>query len=239
MYKGYRVLAMAAALDEAGKIGKVVSRVPRDLVDLVLVVDDGSTDSTAQEAESCGATVISLQAIRGAGFAVRTAVDYAMEHGYDIVVIMAGNNKDAPEEIIRLLEPLVDEGYDFVQGSRFLPGGRYGGMPAYRNFATRLHPKIFSLFSGANVTDSTNGFRAFKLALFKDERINLWQSWLDEYELEPYLYYKVIEYGYKFREVPVTKIYPPRKIGYTKMRPLTGWWSILRPLIFLKLGLRR
>lgn len=239
MYKGYRVLAMAAALNEAGKIGHVVKRVPRDLVDLVLVVDDGSTDSTAQEAKSYGATVISLKAVRGAGFAIRTAIDYAFEHAYDIVVVMAGNNKDAPEEIIRLVQPLVEDGYDFVQGSRFLPGGRYGGMPAYRVFATQLHPKVFSLLSGAKVTDSTNGFRAFKTQLFKDDRINLWQSWLDEYELEPYLYYTVIKFGYRFLEVPVTKIYPPRKLGYTKMKPVTGWWSILKPLIYLRLGLRK
>ncbi len=56
----------------------------------------------------------------------------------------AGNNKDAPEEIPRLLDPIVD-GADFVQGSRFLAGGRTGGMPLYRHFATRLHPLLFSL----------------------------------------------------------------------------------------------
>lgn len=65
------------------------------------------------------------------------------------------------------------------------------------------------------------------------------QEWLDEYELEPYLYYKVIRLGYKAGEVPVTKIYPPKKLGYTKMRPVVGWWSILRPLFLLGLGIRK
>jgi dolichol-phosphate mannosyltransferase len=239
MYKGYRILAMAPALNEAGKIGKVVRRVPRDLVDSILVIDDGSTDSTVEEAERYGATVMSLNEIRGAGFAIRKAIEYAVEHGYDIVVVMAGNNKDAPEEIIRLIQPIVDKDYDFVQGSRFLPGGHFGGMPMYRILATQVHPKIFSFLSDSRVTDSTNGFRAFKTEIFKDKRINLWQSWLDEYELEPYLYYKVIQYGYKFLEVPVTKIYPPHELGYTKMKPVIGWWSILKPLIYLKLGLRK
>ena len=74
--------------------------------------------------------------------------------------------------------------------------------------------------------------------LLEDPRIALDQSWLDEYELEPYLLFKAIRLGYGFAEVPVTKIYPPRKQGQTKMKPITGWWSILRPLIYLGLGLK-
>jgi len=152
-------------------------------------------------------------------------------------VVIAGNNKDAPEEIPRLLDPIIN-GADFVQGSRFLAGGRAGGMPLYRHVATRLHPLLFSLTSGKRVSESTNGFRAFRAALLDDPRINLHQSWLDEYELEPYLYWKAIRLGYRTAEVPVTKIYPPRAIGYTKMKPITGWWSMLRPLVLLGLRLR-
>ena len=102
-----------------------------------------------------------------------------------------------------------------------------------------VHPWIFSLITGRWITDSTNGFRAVRTSVFNDQRINLNQPWLDQYELEPYLVYKAIALGYKFTEVPVSKIYPPRRFGYTKMRPLTGWWSILRPLVFLGLGLKK
>jgi hypothetical protein len=72
-----------------------------------------------------------------------------------------------------------------------------------------------------------------------DERIRLDQRWLDEYELEPYLYWKAIRLGYRTREVPVTKLYPPKKIGYTKMKPIIGWWSMLRPIFLLGFGLRK
>ena len=125
-----------------------------------------------------------------------------------------------------------------MQGSRFLAGGRTGGMPLYRHVATRLHPLLFSLTSGKRVSESTNGFRAFRTTLLDDPRIRLQQSWLDEYELEPYLYWKTIRLGYRTAEVPVTKIYPPKAIGYTKMKPITGWWSMLRPLVLLGLRLR-
>jgi dolichol-phosphate mannosyltransferase len=172
------------------------------------------------------------------GAALRAGIAWARERGADVIAICAGNNKDAPEELPRLLDPIV-EGADFVQGSRFLTGGRTGGMPIYRHLATRLHPLLFSLAARKRVSESTNGFRAFRARMLDDARINLGQSWLDEYELEPYLYWKVIRLGYRTREVPVTKIYPPKSLGYTKMKPITGWWSMLKPLVLLGLGLRK
>lgn len=89
------------------------------------------------------------------------------------------------------------------------------------------------------MTDTTNGFRAVRMSMLDDARINLNQQWLDHYELEPYLLYKAIMLGYKVIEVPVTKIYPPRSEGYTKMKAITGWWSILRPLVYLGLRIKR
>ena len=59
------------------------------------------------------------------------------------------------------------------------------------------------------------------------------------YELEPYIYYKSITLGYKVTEVPVSKIYPDKKLGISKMKPITGWWSIIKPLLFLKLGIKK
>ena len=89
------------------------------------------------------------------------------------------------------------------------------------------------------VTESTNGFRAVHRRVLADPRIDLSQAWLDQYELEPYLYLRAIQLGYRTTEVPVTKIYPPKHLGQTKMKPLTGWWSILRPLVYVGVGLRK
>jgi dolichol-phosphate mannosyltransferase len=113
-------------------------------------------------------------------------------------------------------------------------------MPFYRRLATRyMHPLLFSLLVGRRFTDTTNGFRAIRLSALADPRIDLDQRWLDQYELEPYVFYKMITLGYRVTEVPVTKIYPPHELGYTKMKPITGWWSILRPLVLLGLRLKR
>ena len=239
MYRNLSFIVIAPVLNEEGKVSEVVRRMPAS-VDEVLVVDDGSTDRSAEIARGLGATVLSTGRTVGVGAALREAYRYAVEKGYDVTVTIAGNNKDSPEEIPLLLDPIADERADFVQGSRFLKDRRtFGAMPAYRRIATRLHPLLFSLVARRWVTESTNGFRAIRTRILADPRIDLSQRWLDEYDHEPYLYLRTLRLGYRAVEIPVTKIYPPKALGQTKMKPITGWWSILRPLLYVGLGIKR
>ncbi|HEX7097881.1 MAG TPA: glycosyltransferase family 2 protein [Acidimicrobiia bacterium] len=231
---------MAPVLNEREKIGSVIDRVPSDVVDEVVIVDDGSTDGSPDLCRSLGATVIELGRTVGVGAAIRTGYRYAIECGFDVAVVMAGNNKDAPEEVQLLLDPIADDKADLVQGSRWLePSSDFGEMPAYRKVATRLHPWLFGIVSGMKMTDTTNGFRAARVSMLEDPKLDLDQSWLDEYELEVYLLYKAAKLGYRVIEVPVTKRYPPKELGQTKMKPITGWWSILRPLVLLGMGIKK
>lgn len=206
-----------------------------------LVIDDGSDDGTMARLQGQYPFLWHRHEQNlGAGAAVRAIYRIAREQGCRIAVTIAGNGKDDPSEIPLLLAPILKEGRELVQGSRYLGGGGHQGMPAYRVFATRfLHPFLLSAFAGKTITDSTNGFRALDLKLLDDPRLNLDQSWLDRYELEPYLLYQAVALGHRVLEVPVHKIYPPENVGYTKMKPVTGWWSILRPLFLLKLGLKK
>ena len=241
-----KVLVCPVAFNENVKLENAIRRFLKSpvygQVDY-LIVDDASDDGTTEMIQNYRGR--DVQTIRhpkrsGVGAAIRTAVTYARSHGYDVIVIMAGNDKDNPDEIERLMDPILNGGHDFVQGSRYKGHSGIGGdMPYYRKIATRLHPLLLSLITGRMITDSTNGFRAMRLSIFDNPKINLNQEWLNQYELEPYIFYKVLKRGYKVLEVPVTKIYPSRKLGYTKMKPVTGWWSILRPLILLGLGLKK
>ena len=240
MYRDLKVIAMAPVYNEEKKIGDVVRRTPMEIVDEMLVIDDGSTDNSPKVARDLGATVLPMGACVGVGAALRAGYKYAMDNGYDVAVVMAGNNKDSPEEIPLLLDPIADDKADFVQGSRFLKkDANFGEMPFYRRIATRIHPLLFSIVARRRVTESTNGFRAVHRRVLEDERINLDQKWLDQYELEPYLYIRTIRCGYRTVEVPVSKVYPPKKLGQTKMKPLIGWWSILRPLVLMGLGIKK
>ncbi|MCK5178435.1 MAG: glycosyltransferase family 2 protein [Candidatus Omnitrophica bacterium] len=240
------VLVCPVAFNENVKLRNVIERFlksgVRSRVDY-LVVDDASDDGTTeviQDFSPQGVKTIKHDRRRGVGAAIRTAIKYSQEQGYEVLVIMAGNNKDNPEEIPRLIDPVLKEGYDFVQGSRYKGReGTGGDMPLYRKVATKIHPWLMSLITKQKITDSTNGFRAFRLSIFDHQEINIDQPWLNHYEMEPYLLYKAVTLGFKFKEAPVTKIYPSKKAGYTKMRPLIGWWSILRPLVYLGLGIKK
>lgn len=235
-----RVLCIAPAWNEGERIARVVEAVPSDLVEATVVVDDGSSDATGDYAERAGATVIRQGKNRGVGAAIRAGIDYARAQGYDIVVIVSGGGKTPPEQIPRLVEPILRGEAELVQGSRYLDGGEYLRMPLRRKIGTRGYTFLFSLFCGRRVTDASSGFRAIKLALFDDRRINLWQDWLDRYELEPYLLFKALRLRHKVIEAPVTIEYPKTDgIAYTKMRAITDWWKIFRPILFLALGIKK
>ena len=234
-----RVLAATFAYNEGEKIRRTLARHPANRSYDLLVHDDGSTDG-ALDGIAPGIIVLRHETNQGIGAAMKRVFEYSLANGYDVLVIQAGNDKDDPLEIPLLLEPIRAGAADFVQGSRYLGGGGFGNMPRYRVLGTRLiHPLIFSIAARKRVTESTNGFRAFRTTLLRDPRIDWRQAWLDRYELEPYLLLKAIRLGYRHVEVPVTKIYPAHALGYTKMRPFVDWWSILRPVVYLGLGLKQ
>jgi dolichol-phosphate mannosyltransferase len=233
-----RTVCVIPALDEEGKIGRLVKRFGENDVTQIVVVDDGSTDATADEARAAGAEVLSHPVNRGVGAAIRTGIDYAVEQGFDVVTVMGGDDQDHPSDLPQLVAPIAAGNADFVQGSRRLDGRRTVDMPFFRRLTTKLYSFAFRLATGFASTDATNGFRAFRTEIVRDHRINLHQDWLDTYELEPYLFYKAIRCGYRVREAQVTKTYH-RELGYTKMRPGRDWWRIARPIVFLKFGLRR
>jgi dolichol-phosphate mannosyltransferase len=235
---GKRVVAILPVLNEEDKIQHIVAKAPRGLVDEILVVDDCSDDDTANEARQGGATVLSNQTRVGCGASIRVGIDYALEHRYDIIVVMAGNGKDDAKDIPALLAGL-ENGFDFVQGSRYLKGGIWENMPLHRVIGTKAYSFLFSILNGLWITDATNGFRAYRASLFDDKRIDIWQAWLRNYEVESYLFSKSIRLGYRVGEVPVSKIYPPSlALGYTKMKPFVDWWRHFRPSLLLALRLK-
>ena len=232
-----QVAVVVPAWNETGKIGDVVRKVPRRWAATVIVVDDCSADDTAGEARAAGAEVV-LRHERnlGVGAGIRTGLLEAKRRGLRFAAVLSGDDQHEPDELPRVLVPLFEDRADLVQGSRWLPGGATPGIPPDRRWLTRLYPLLFRMASGFPITDGTNGMRAFRLELLDDPRVRLEQDWLDRYELEPYLLFQVIRSRYRVREAPVTVRYHGR--GTTKMRLIQDGWRILRPLVYLRLGLR-
>lgn len=235
------ILLVIVCYNTAEQTRRVLKKIPSRRDYDVLIVDDASGDKTSEYIREHEFKVIEHTKNKGVGGAIKSGIKHALESGYRVMAVMAGNDKDDPQEVPRLLDPILREKYDYVQGSRFVRGGQWDNLPRFRYIMVKVHAGLLTLLTGRRCTDALNGFRAYKLMLFRDPRINVWQEWLDRYELETYLHYKVLKYGYRFKEVPVSKIYPPRqrKIKYSHIRPVFDWWSILRPLFLTTLGVKK
>jgi glycosyltransferase involved in cell wall biosynthesis len=152
-----KVLAGIPCHNEAQFIADIVKGA-KARVDHVVVVDDGSTDNTAQVAESAGATVVRHAANRGPGTAYKRCLEAARTQGADILVTLDGDGQHDPRELPRLLEPLLAGEADVVIGSRFL--GDYE-IPAYRKFGIDVITWLYNLGASAQVTDSQSCYRGY------------------------------------------------------------------------------
>jgi dolichol-phosphate mannosyltransferase len=240
-----RRLAIIPVYREIGKIGTVIERfTPQAIDEVCLVLDDPDETILGEINESRKRTQVPVTIIEnptrnGIGFAIKEGYRYALSHGFDLIVVMAGNGKDDPREIPRLTEPILKKGFDYVQGSRFLPGGKGERTPFLRRIFTRLFPFAWTFLTGVRCTEVTNGFRAYRTTVLQDPQINIWQDWLNGYELEYYLHYKVLTLGYRFTERPVSKIYShARRESYSHISPLKDWQQIVGPIVLLRLGRR-
>jgi dolichol-phosphate mannosyltransferase len=240
-----RTIAIIPVYRDRGTIFTVLSGFREKVVDEICIVIDQGTEREFGDIRKASSGiripvyVIKNEKRMGVGYALRQGINYALRMGYDIAVVMAGNNKDNPAEIPRLLSAILNEGYDYVQGSRFLAGGSRVRNPHLRGLFSRLYPFFWTWLTKVRCTDVTNGFRAYKLGILSDKRINISQDWLDSYELEYYIHYKAITLGYRTKEVPVSKTYMYRnKGGYSNISPFRDWWKIVKPLVYLKLRIK-
>lgn len=227
------------ALNEAGKIGRVLDKLPRDGRFEAIVVDDGSTDGTGDEARAHGAAIVIRHEVRqGVGAAIRDGWTAGLERQRPYLALLSGDDQHDPSELVGAFDALLAQRADYVQGSRWIRGGRVVGPTSGRRTGTRIYSIAFSALSGRRMTDATNGFRIFRSDLLSDPRIRLDQAWLTSYDLEPYLLFKAIRGRYKVVEYPVTVIYHATE-GYTKMRGVRDWWRLFRPALLLRTGIKR
>lgn len=199
----------------------------------VIVVDGGSADGSVEVArlESEGVRGLLIKTGPGRlGAQLRLGYAFALEQGYAGVVTIDGNDKDDPEGIPRIIAVLA-AGYDLVQASRFLPGGRAENTPPLRFLAIRgVHAPLLRWRSGFPWTDTTQGFRGYSRRLLLDPRVAPFREVFAGYELLPYLSYRAPRLGFRCIEVPSRRVYPTGPAP-THIRSLRGHAEVLGALL--------
>lgn len=156
-----RKLAIVPAFNEAGMVGRVIRDIRRHAPDFdIVVVDDGSTDTTAAHAEAQGATVIRHPFNLGIGGAMQSGYKYALREGYDVAVQVDGDGQHKAAHIHDLLAKLETEGdkADMVTGSRFLGEPGYK-VPLGRRIGNLIFALVMTAITRQRITDPTSGFR--------------------------------------------------------------------------------
>jgi dolichol-phosphate mannosyltransferase len=205
----------------------------------IVIADGPSTDGSTQAEvlRPLGVkAVIVLEETGGLSAALRAALAYALDSGYRGVVTLDGNNKDDTSSLAGFAARL-EEGFDYVQGSRYMPGGQEINTPWSRHFLIKfVHAPLFSALCWRRFTDTTNGFRGLSRRFLLDERVNIFRKVFSAYELPYYLAWAACRYGFRTTEIPVTRSYPAGPVP-TKIIGVRGYLRMLKPLVML--GLRR
>ena len=237
----HRWCVVIPLINEGERIKNLLSRMHdgrvAEMADII-IVDGGSTDGSLEQRALQSKGVRGLLVKTGPGklsAQLRCAYSFALEQGYDGIVTIDGNDKDDPEAIPRFIDAL-QQGVDFVQASRFLPGGIAENTPKTRDFAIRfIHAPLLRLSSGFAWTDTTQGFRAYSRKMLLDPRVAPFRDLFARYELLAYLSHRVPRLGYRCIELPTVRRYPPGEVP-TKINGLSGNMLVLKTLIHACLG---
>lgn len=214
-------------INEADRIHKQLQRAQEHgidkLVDIIICdgdSTDGSTDVTKLEKLGVN-TLLVKKGFGKQGAQLRMGFWFALQRGYEGILTIDGNNKDSIESVSLFLQKLED-GYDFIQGSRYVAGGKAINTPIIRHFAVKfIHSPLISLTAKHTFTDSTNAYRAYSRKYLTHPEVQPFRTIFVTYELLAYLSVRASQLGLKVAEVPVERRYPekgkvPTKISFFK-----------------------
>jgi glycosyltransferase involved in cell wall biosynthesis len=235
-----KLLVLIPAFNEGDMIGEVIDKIPRNITGItrtdILVINDGSTDNTADIARKKGAEVIDNYNNMGVGFSFGRGLQYAVENDFDMMVNIDGDGQFDPGDMPRLLKPIQLEGADFVTASRFTGKKSITNMSPAKLWGNRLMSSLISRIVGEKFLDVSCGFRAYsKRALLS---LNLHGRFTYTQETFIDLSFK----GLNIKEIPITVSYfPSRKskvasnlfiYGINTLKIILGTYRDYRPLAF-------
>lgn len=228
-------------INEGERIHSLLERISelglQNTVDII-IVDGGTTDGSLEESYLKAQHVHSLLLKTAKGklsAQLLCAYNYAEKLGYKGIVTIDGNNKDDPAPIPDFIKKL-EEGYDFIQASRFISGGTAVNTPVSRDLAIRfIHAPVLSIASGFHWTDTTQGFRAYSANFLFNSKVAIYREVFSCYELLAYLSYIGPKLGFKCLEMPSKRSYPKGQVP-TKISSFKGNMELLKVLFKAALG---
>jgi hypothetical protein len=215
---GRRVVVVSPAHNEAENVAAVVQDIPVEIDGVAVVpvvVDDGSTDTTSEEAAKAGALVARLPIRRGGGLALRVGYEIALRMGAEVVVSIDADGQHVPEEMPTLVRPVLNGEADLVNGSRLL--GEFETASRIRHIGVHFFSWVVTIMTGQRVTDPSNGYRATKPEILKKLALEEDQFWSSELLIE------ALRLRARIVEVPIT--IRARQAGESKKPPALkyGW----------------
>ena len=235
--KSSKYCLLIPIINEGERIRRELERAQRagihQLVDIA-ICDGGSTDgcTDSQRLRALGVNALLVKRDAGKqGAQLRMGIHWALERGYDGILTIDGNDKDSIEDVPRFLQKL-EEGYDLVQGSRFIRGGHAVNTPKVRYLAVRLvHAPVISLTARQWFTDTTNAYRAYSRRYLTHPQVQPLRDIFQTYELLAYLSVRATQLGLKACEVPVTRAYPKNQPAPTKIKGMRGNQELMTILL--------
>lgn len=212
-----------------------------DIADIILI-DSGTTDDSISPENLKKYrinTLIEMEEKRKytQSKALIAGFHYALECGYKGIITIDGNNKDSIEDVKKFVEKL-EEGYDYIQGSRFIDGGQAINTPKSREFAIKyIHARMISSICKKKYTDTTNLFRGYSRKYLIHEKVKPFRPIFKSYEISTYLSTRADQLGLKTLEIPVTRAYPDGKKYSTKVGKIKGNYLLIKSLMEDKLGM--
>ena len=221
---GKRVVVISPAYNEADNVGAVIEAMPKEIDGhhvVPIVIDDHSSDGTADAARAAGALAASLPIRRGGGLALRVGYDIALRLDADIVVSIDADGQHQPEELASLVRPIIEGKADHVNGSRML--GDYERGPLLRHVGVHFFSWVVTLLTGQRVTDISSGYRATSADTLRKLILEQDQFWTSEVTIE------ALRQHARVVEVPVTFL--TRRGGESKKpRSLRYGWNFSKAI---------